>query len=77
VPSNFLALVNKTVLAGMLRPMAKVSVAKSAFMRPSPNKISVVSFKIGSKPGNLKRETSQYSHPFPNNDSKEVVSREY
>ena len=50
VPSNFLALVNKTVLAGMLRPMAKVSVANRALMRPSPNKISVVSFKMGSKP---------------------------
>ena len=50
VPSNFLALVNKTVLAGMLRPMAKVSVANRALMRPSPNKISVVSFKMGNRP---------------------------
>jgi len=30
-PSNFLAFVNTTVLAGMLRPRAKVSVANKAF----------------------------------------------
>ena len=39
-----------TVLAGMLSPMAKVSVAKSALIRPSWNRSSVVSFRIGSRP---------------------------
>ena len=40
----------RTVLAGMLRPIANVSVAKSAFIRPSPNRISVVSLRIGRRP---------------------------
>jgi hypothetical protein len=34
----------------MLRPMANVSVANKALIKPSANNISVVSFKIGSKP---------------------------
>jgi hypothetical protein len=50
LPSNLRGLVNRTVRAGMLRPMANVSVANKALIRPSANKISVVSFKIGSKP---------------------------
>ena len=49
-PSNFWVDVNRTVLAGMLRPMAKVSVAKRAFNKPSPNRISMVSFRIGRSP---------------------------
>jgi hypothetical protein len=38
----------------MLRPMANVSVANKALIKPSANKISVVSFKIGSKPVTVK-----------------------
>ena len=50
MPSNFSTLVKTTVFAGMFRPMEKVSVAKSTLIRPSWNRISIVSFKIGSKP---------------------------
>ena len=49
-PSNFWAPVKRTVLAGMLRPIANVSVANNAFIRPSPNRISVVSLRIGKRP---------------------------
>lgn len=49
-PSNFLALVKTTVLAGMLSPRAKVSVANSALMRPSEKSISIVSLRIGNSP---------------------------
>lgn len=42
--------VNRTVLAGMLSPMAKVSVANKHLIKPSPNKISIVSLMIGSRP---------------------------
>ena len=49
-PSNFRALVKRTVLAGMFKPMANVSVAKSALMRPSPKRISVVSLRMGRRP---------------------------
>ena len=34
-PSNFRVLVKTTVLAGMLRPIEKVSVANKTLMRPS------------------------------------------
>jgi hypothetical protein len=54
LPSYFLALVNITVLAGMFNPIANVSVANNTLIRPSPNNISIVSFKIGNKPGNEK-----------------------
>jgi len=50
LPSNFRGAVNKTVLAGIFRPMANVSVAYKTFSNPSPNKISIVSFKIGNRP---------------------------
>lgn len=50
LPSNLRLPVNNTVLAGMFKPIANVSVAKSALIRPSPNKISMVSFSIGNKP---------------------------
>lgn len=50
LPSNFRQAVNKTVLAGIFKPMANVSVAYKTFSKPSPNKISIVSFKIGKRP---------------------------
>jgi hypothetical protein len=42
--------VNKTVLAGIFKPIANVSVANRTLISPSENKISIVSFKSGSKP---------------------------
>jgi len=38
----------------MLRPIANVSVANNALIKPSANRISIVSFKIGSKPVGVK-----------------------
>jgi hypothetical protein len=35
-----------TVFAGMLMPMANVSVANKTLINPSPNKISTISFNI-------------------------------
>ena len=49
-PSNFLACVNTTVLAGMFSPVENVSVANSTLISPSWNRISVSSFKIGNIP---------------------------
>mmetsp|Transcript_5482 Transcript_5482/g.12091 ORF Transcript_5482/g.12091 Transcript_5482/m.12091 type:complete len:239 (+) Transcript_5482:1584-2300(+) len=49
-PSNFLVCVKTTVLAGMLMPMEKVSVAKRHLMRPSWKRISITSFRMGSRP---------------------------
>uniref|UniRef100_A0A1B0GC65 Uncharacterized protein n=1 Tax=Glossina morsitans morsitans TaxID=37546 RepID=A0A1B0GC65_GLOMM len=46
LPSNLRGAVNKTVLAGIFRPIAKVSVANKALSKPSPNKISIISFSI-------------------------------
>ena len=39
-----------TVLAGMFKPIANVSVANRAFIKPSANNISMVSFSSGNKP---------------------------
>lgn len=60
LPSNLRALVNRTVRAGMLRPMANVSVANKALIKPSANKISIVSFKIGSNPVTAKTNIIRY-----------------
>ena len=49
-PSNFWVDVKSTVLAGMFSPMAKVSVAKRALSKPSPKRISIVSFRMGRRP---------------------------
>lgn len=38
------------VRAGIFKPIANVSVANNVLSKPSPNKISMVSFKIGNKP---------------------------
>ena len=48
LPSNLRAWVNTTVLAGMLMPMEKVSVANRHLIRPSWNRISITSFSMGS-----------------------------
>ena len=49
-PSNFWVDVKRTVLAGMFSPIANVSVAKRALSKPSPKRISMVSFKMGRRP---------------------------
>mmetsp|Transcript_2566 Transcript_2566/g.8474 ORF Transcript_2566/g.8474 Transcript_2566/m.8474 type:complete len:234 (+) Transcript_2566:192-893(+) len=49
-PSNLRALANATVRAGMLRPMAKVSVANRILRRPSWKRISTTSLMSGSRP---------------------------
>jgi len=49
-PSHLRTAVNTTVLAGMLSPMLNVSVAKSTLSRPSWNRISITSLRIGSSP---------------------------
>lgn len=49
---------NRTVLAGMFRPIANVSVAKSTLIKPSEKRISIVSFNSGSKPAINAIETS-------------------
>jgi hypothetical protein len=43
-------LVNTTVLAGMFRPMEKVSVEKRHLQRPSWKRISITSLRMGSSP---------------------------
>lgn len=50
VPSCFRMLSNTTVRAGMLTPMAKVSVANSTLTRPRENSISITSFRMGRMP---------------------------
>ena len=50
IPSCFRVAAKTTVLAGILTPMAKVSVAKRTRMREREKRISTASFKIGSKP---------------------------
>eukprot|EP00755_Sulcionema_specki_P036991 Sspe_Gene.107985::Locus_87138_Transcript_1_1_Confidence_1.000_Length_957::g.107985::m.107985 len=49
-PSNFLTLVKMTVLAGMLRPIAKVSVLKSTLMSCCWKRSSMTSFRMGRSP---------------------------
>jgi hypothetical protein len=49
-PSNFRVFKKTTVLAGMLRPMEKVSVAKRIFSRPSWKRSSITSRSSGSSP---------------------------
>mmetsp|Transcript_2131 Transcript_2131/g.13957 ORF Transcript_2131/g.13957 Transcript_2131/m.13957 type:complete len:230 (-) Transcript_2131:725-1414(-) len=49
-PSHFLNAVKTTVFAGIFKPMANVSVAKSAFTKPSWKRISMISFRIGKSP---------------------------
>mmetsp|Transcript_9773 Transcript_9773/g.33724 ORF Transcript_9773/g.33724 Transcript_9773/m.33724 type:complete len:221 (-) Transcript_9773:644-1306(-) len=49
-PSHFRMAVKITVFAGMFRPIAKVSVANRILMSCSWNKISISSFRIGSRP---------------------------
>mmetsp|Transcript_6351 Transcript_6351/g.22703 ORF Transcript_6351/g.22703 Transcript_6351/m.22703 type:complete len:226 (-) Transcript_6351:817-1494(-) len=49
-PSNFLGLTNTTVLAGMLSPVEKVSVAKRHLSRPSWKRTSTTSFRMGRSP---------------------------
>mmetsp|Transcript_17285 Transcript_17285/g.53134 ORF Transcript_17285/g.53134 Transcript_17285/m.53134 type:complete len:235 (+) Transcript_17285:579-1283(+) len=49
-PSNLRVSVKTTVRAGMLMPIANVSVANRSFSRPSWNKISTTSFTMGSRP---------------------------
>ena len=43
-------LVNTTVFAGMLMPIAKVSVVNRTLRRPSWNKSSITSLTIGMRP---------------------------
>lgn len=49
-PSYFRSDVKMHVFAGMLMPMAKVSVAKRIFSSPSWKRISIVSLMMGSRP---------------------------
>ena len=48
--SSYLILSKTTVLAGMLMPMAKVSVAKSSLTQPFWKSISTTSFRMGRIP---------------------------
>ena len=48
--SNFLIESKTTDLAGILTPMANVSVANNILTSPRANKSSIVSFKIGKIP---------------------------
>mmetsp|Transcript_109457 Transcript_109457/g.309356 ORF Transcript_109457/g.309356 Transcript_109457/m.309356 type:complete len:241 (+) Transcript_109457:1576-2298(+) len=50
MPSHLRVFVKTTVFAGMLMPMAKVSVEKRTFSRDSWKRISTTSFSIGSRP---------------------------
>ena len=50
LPSNFWLWVKMHVRAGMLMPMAKVSVAKRHLMRPSEKRISMISLRMGRRP---------------------------
>jgi len=49
-PLNFFCYVKITDLAGMLRPMANVEVAKTTLSKPSVKSISTISFRIGIMP---------------------------
>ena len=49
-PLNLTSLSSTTVRAGMLMPRARVSVAKTARIRPSVNSSSTISRNVGSIP---------------------------
>jgi hypothetical protein len=49
-PSNFLTEVNTTVLAGIFRPMEKVSVENKILSNPSWNNSSITYFNKGKSP---------------------------